>query len=157
MNNFKKATCREVRDMLVQMQKYGGAMIKPFVLYKLFCIGYSEEEQQNPGFRAKIRSFTDVFCAICNEYFLICYNDKHQRTEFFIPEERWEKYFYTQKQREMAIEYLENFGLLICGEKIFPDKDTPVRTYMINFDMLNACLKLAEELYEEERAKKRYL
>lgn len=157
MKNFKQATYREVRDMLAQMQKYGGAMIKPFVLYKLFCISYSEEEQQDPNFRAKIRFFTDVFCAICNEYFLICYNDKHQRTEFFIPEERWEKYFYTKELIEKAVTFLKNRDLLICGEKTFPNKDTPVRTYMINFDVLARYSRAAEELYEAERAKKSYL
>lgn len=157
MNEIKFASHREARDLLVKMQKCGGAMIKPFAFYKLFWLACGSEERNSPHIKAKIRSYTDVFCAICNEYFLICCTDKHPRTEFYIPEERWEKYFYTQNVIEIAIKFLQNQQLLICGEKELPHKDKPVRTYRINFDRLETFARAAEEIYEEEKAKRRPL
>ena len=155
MNEIKFASHREARDILAKMQKCGGAMIKPFAFYKVFWLVCSEEERNTPQMKSKIRLYTDVFCAICNEYFLIYCTDKHPRTEFYIPEERWEKYYYTQGVIEIAIEYLTKKQLLICGERKLPHKDKPVRTYMINLNMLELFARAAEEIYEEEKAKRR--
>ncbi len=151
---FTPATHREVREELMKMQKCGGAMITPFMLYRVMLLFFSKEEQVLEKFKTRARFYTYTLCALCNEYFLIYCCDKHPKTEFFIPEKRWEKYFITAETREQAIDFLQKHNIIACGEITLPSENKTVRTYKINFEMLTVLRKAAEDIYEAERAQK---
>lgn len=147
-DNIKFATHLEVRDELIKMQRCGGAMITPFALYKLF---YELDSVD----KIKARSRAYFFCALCNEYWLFYCYDKHPKTEFFILDDRWEKYHITPYIMKDSTEFLQRINLITCGTKELVYYYKPVTTYKINLEMLQACRIDIERYYEEERAKRK--
>lgn len=152
-NEIKFATHQKVRQELMKMQNCGGAMIKPFVLYQIVSMLLDEEEKTKLRV-TQIRAIVETYCALCNEYFIIYHFEKNPKTEFFISEERWEKYFIELKTRHFAIDFLRTHGFIFCEEKANTD-GVVVTTYKIDLEMLQNCTKIAEELYEQSKTKKR--
>lgn len=156
MENEKEvfATHSEVRAELMKMQKYGGAMINPFALQKVIFMLFSDKERQAPNSLHRARFIATTFCALCNEYWLIYCFDKHAKTEFFVSEERWERYFILPNQRDMAIKFLQEIELIACDTKVILPENKSIQTYRIRLDTLQLFRKAAEEMYDEARAKK---
>ena len=153
-NIIKFASHREVRDELIEMQKCGGAMIMPFTLIKLFYELASDEED-TPNKKVRARNGAYFFCALCNEYWLFYFYDKRPNTEFFILDDRWEKYFISDSIKSDAIEFLQSIYLIACGIKEIAHHDKPVTTYQINLEMLQACRRSVREIYDQERASRK--
>ena len=145
---------KQVRGELMAMQRCGGAMIKPFALYQVVSMILSEEEKAKLGVK-QIRLIVETYCALCNEFFIIYCFDKNSKNEFYMSEERWDKYFIDPQSREYAIKFLCTHGFIQQEEKVKTDESTLVTTYKIDLDMLKACRRLAEEWYEESKSKKR--
>lgn len=136
-NNQKFATHLEVRNELMKMQQNGGAMINPFALQRIiFEYAFSNEERQETNSITKARVIATTFCALCNEYFVIYRNDHHPKTEFYMFDDRWEKYYIMPSHRNMAIEFLQRIGLIACDAKTIPPENKPVTTYKINLEIL---------------------
>lgn len=153
-NEFEAATHLQVRAELMKMQKAGGAMINPFALNKVFERCLTEEEKSDKHYKNRLRSYSYTFCAIANEFYLFYCREKAPKKEFFIPDDRWEKYFISDDIRERAITFLQKKDLISCGTKEIPPENKVVRTFKINLDTLTLYRKAAEEIYAAERAKK---
>lgn len=150
------ATHLEVRNELMKMQQNGGAMINPFALQRIiFEYAFSNEERQANNSITRARLIATTFCALCNEYFVIYRNDRHPKTEFYMSDDRWEKYYIVPIHQNMAIDFLQSVGLISCDTKTIPPENKHVTTYKINLDILRLYSKAAEELHEREKAKRK--
>ena len=155
-NNQKFATHIEVRNELMKMQQCGGAMINPFALHRIiFEYAFSDEERQKNNSITIARVIATTFCALCNEYFVIYRNDRHPKTDFYMSDDRWEKYYIVPSHRNMATEFLQRIGLISCDTKTIPSENEPVTTYKINLETLRLYSRAAEELHEQEKAKRK--
>lgn len=153
---IKYATHLETRAELMKIQQNGGAMINPFALHRIiFEYAFSDEERQENNSITRARLIATTFCALCNEYFVIYRNDRHPKTDFYMSDDRWEKYYIVPSHRKMAIEFLQRIGLISCDTKTIPPENQPVTTYKINLDILRQCSRAAEELHEQEKAKRK--
>lgn len=151
MDSNKPATYQEVRKELEVLQSYGGAAIKPLALYDLvnFACGYKHYNKR------QIREMVDVFCALCNEYYVLNHNKKEPKTEFYMSEARWEKYYISQKTRENAIQRLFACGLIVFVKKQNPNKRVnKVRMYQIPYELLHNLRRIAEEAYPNPQKNK---
>ncbi len=153
-NSQKYATHIEVRNELMKMQKNGGAMINPFRLYEVIHMLFTDEEQHNKNHIPRARIIATTFCAMCNEYFIYNCYEKNPNIEFYIPEDRWEKYFILPDVRDMSIRFLQKYGLIECCTKKLPPNDREITTYKINLELLQQFRRATEELHENERAKR---
>ena len=144
----------EARSELMKMQKCGGAMINPFVFYNIILINLSEEEKNNYNQLTFAREIATTFCAICNEYYIIYCNEHQPKTEFYITEDRWAKYFISSTSRDISIKFLQRIGLIACDTKTIPPDNKSVTTYKIKLETLQSYRRMAEEYYKSERAKR---
>ena len=143
------ATHLEVRKALLQIQKLGGGMLMPFPLFEI------AEKVFPYKLLSYHRTIVQVFCALCNEYFLIYCYDKKPKTKFFVSEDRWEKYHIDRHTRETVIEDLSNIGWIFTETTPLPDKeDIKITTYEINSEMLNLFVRYAGEERDLKRARK---
>lgn len=154
-DNFNPASHIETRQELMKMQNAGGAMINPFSLNKVFALLLTQEEKTDIHYQNRLRSYSYTFCALANEFYLFYCRDKAPQKEFFITDDRWEKYFISIDIRERAIEFLQKCNLISCGTKELPPENKTVRTYKINLDTLTIFRRAVEEMYEKERAKRK--
>lgn len=147
----KPATYQQVREELVVLQSYGGAAITPLALYELVNFVCMHRHYN----RRQIKEMVDVYCALCNEYYVLNHNKKEPKKEFYMAEERWEKYYIPPKTRENAIKRLVDCGLLVFEKKPNPNKRVnKVRMYQIPYELLNALRNIAEEAYPNPRRNK---
>ena len=150
MDNNNKYPHEIVREKLEKMQTFGGAAIRPFALYEFFY----DVLQGSPSSmnKVKARDITDTYCALCNEFFVINHFSKKPRTDFFMSNERWEKYLLGQKARENSIKFLSQIELIHC--KIVQNPCKPinkVRMYTIDLKCLTDILDYAEDKYEKRK------
>jgi len=99
-----------VRELLLKMEEFGGAAIKPLALYDIF-----DELFDNPQIpQNQLRNVVEVYTALCNEFFVIYHFDRRPKAEFFITNERWAKYRLAQKAIYNGIAFLSEKGLIRC-------------------------------------------
>lgn len=154
MSEFQTATHTQVRDELLLMQKCGGSMIQPLILYQLFAIFMPKEEITEMA-KIRVRDISATFCALCNEYFLIYCRDKNPQTEFYVSEDRWEKYFIEEKAREDSIKFLQERGLIRCVNMEIPNKPINiVRGYSFDLNQLQSYRRSADQLYSMSKAQR---
>lgn len=146
------ASHRDVRNAFIRMQKCGGSPIVPLALFPLFSRFIFNEDQSTVDVEA--RSYAYIFSAICNEYFVMFRNSKFPKIEFYISEERWDKYKIAPENRENGIAFLERIGLIVCEQKIIPPDNRSERTFKISFDKLDLYTRYVEEVYEEAQSAK---
>ena len=154
MDEFVPATHTQVRELLLKLQKLGGAMIQPLILYDILtCIMIRFEDEITQMSKLQIRDVSATFCALCNEFFLIYCRDKKPKTQFYVSEERWKKYFLEQKVRENSIDFLQRHDLVRCEQMKNPRKtESIVMGYTINFDMLSKYCRIAGEIHDKVNA-----
>lgn len=147
--NDKK--CEQVRNQLEEMQYYGGAAIKPLGLYEIIYNLLNEHSPSSMN-RSKTRDIVDTFCALCNEYYLISSRNKDTINEFFMTNERWDKYYLGQKARENSIKILNELGLISYRLARNPYKPiNTVRMYSIDLSTLKLYTELARENYLKKK------
>ena len=152
LQQFEPATHTQVREVLLEMQKYGGAMIQPLMLYQSLAVAMAiSDDSITKMSKTRIRDIAATFCALCNEFYLIyCFDDK-PRTEFYMTEERWAKYFLGQKAIENSIKFLQRYGLIHCAKMKNPHRAiNTVRVYSINLAKLKSHCKLSKEIFEKK-------
>ena len=150
-NDFTPATHTQVREVLLEMQKYGGSMIQPLALYQAFAVAMAvSDDSITKMSKTRIRDISATFCALCNEFYLIyCFDDK-PRTEFYMTEERWAKYFLGQKAIENSIQFLQRYSLIRYVKMKNPHKAiNKVRVFAINLRLLKSYCTLAKEIHEK--------
>lgn len=147
--NKKTMNHKEVRDALLKMQKLGGGMIMPFPFYEIAEARFPDKSL------AYHRTITQVFCALCNEYYLINCYEKNPKTRFFVSDDRWEKYHLDSKTRENLIDELIKDGWIFCEDVSLPNNpNLKVRAFEINADRLNLFIRYADEQRDARRANK---
>lgn len=144
----------EVRRTLLDIQKFGGAMIKPFALYDIVDAMRDEKEQAELGV-SQIRAIVETYCALCNEFYLIYYFDRYPKEHFFVSEERWKRYYIPPKTRDQAIQFLTKHGFITCEERPSVDSSMMVKVYKIELPALKSCVEAAGLLYSLAKEKKR--
>ena len=152
INQFIAATHTAVRERLLKMQKLGGAMIQPLILYKILSgiMAIYDEDKITKMSKTQVRDISATFCALCNEFYLIYSKDRNPRTEFYVSEERWEKYYLGQKARENSINLLQRYDFIRCAKMKNPHKGAKfITVYTINLDMLDGCCEMAEDIHDK--------
>lgn len=143
-----------VRELLEKMQTFGGAAIKPFALYPIF---YEILQEQKPSImnKAKVRDIVDTYCALCNEFFVLNHFAKEPRTDFFMSNERWSKYFLGQKAKENSLKFLNGWAIHYVKKQNPCKPINTVRMYRIDLETLYNFVRLAEQQHEKAKYNKK--
>jgi len=150
--NLKPATCQQVRDELLKMQEFFGSAIKPLALYHTFyeCLQSVAPSKMN---RSKVRDIVDTYCALCNEYYLLYSKKENLKTDFFMNEARWAKYYLGRKAMDNSIEFLREYGFIRYRKGRNPyNPINTVRFYEIDLALLVGLRLDAEKLYEKQKS-----
>lgn len=141
-----------VRNELLKLQRLGGAMIKPLALHELTLLMLRGTEDESNT--ALVKAITDTYCALCNEYYIVCYSSSDPKEEFVVPEERWQKYCLNQKTRQKTFEYLQCWGFVECNDRISTE-GIPYTTYKIELKRLIKAREEVEVLRDQKKVAKR--
>lgn len=141
--NEKKPDHILVREALVNFQRLGGAAITPLVLYQVFEKVLDAERITDLSPKA----VTDVFCAICNEFYTSNYKTGIQH-DLVMSETRWKKYYINREERRRAMELLIKIRVIKIGEiNSFSDSSKRVQVIGIELDVLSQLYDIAESIY----------
>ena len=147
--NSNIATPAEVREELTKQQRLCGGMFCPFILNEVFY-ELLKRDDNNIQFGI-VRAMSWTYAALCNEYRLMNYNPKRTCTEFYIKQDRWEKYFIAPEMRKKCIDLLCDYEFIECGEQTLAPTNEVVQTYKIKLEGLKLCTRYAEEKKPKRR------
>ncbi len=132
-----------VREALIGFQKLGGAAITPLVLYQVFEKVLDAEKLTD----LSPKVVTDVFCAICNEFYTSNYKTGIQHG-LVMSETRWKKYYINREERQRTMDLLMKIRLIKIGEiNSFSDSSKRVQVITVDLDILSQLYEIAESIY----------
>ena len=137
-----------MREALIGFQKLGGAAITPLVLYQVFekVIAAEGITDLSP------KVVTDVFCALCNEFYTSNYKTGIQHN-LVMSESRWKKYYIDREERQRAIDLLLTQHVIGISElNSFSDSNKVVQVIVIELDVLSELYSIAESIYASNLA-----
>jgi len=140
-----------VRRELLEMQRFGGASIKPLALYKIFNQVFAKDKLP----KNKVRNLVDVYTALCNEFYIINHDRDNPLSRFYMTNERIAKYNFAQKSYYGNLKFLAKYGFVKIEKGRNPSKPVnEVNWITIDIDMLRELTLAAEELHQAEKIKK---
>lgn len=140
----QRAAHEVVREEMLLLQKSGGSAIKPLSLYRVFLEIIKEIDPEETRPLVWARYVSDTFCALANEFYVINAFSKNPQEDFYLSEDRWEKY-YLGGGRDKALDYLEQMDLVARIVNEDPkDLTQNYTTYKINVALLTALRKDVE-------------
>lgn len=106
MKKYKK-----IRSTLEELAEINGFVINPICLQDYILSYLNKKYPKNKTNSVKAKNASLIFAILCNEYYLICENQKNSN-EFYIAQSRWLKYNVKQRMLQTSITILKDMKLL---------------------------------------------
>ncbi len=137
MKKYKK-----IREILEELAEVNGFVINPICLQDYIYQYLKLKHPKDKNNITKARNASQVFAVLCNEFYLMNINQCTTK-EFYMSQERWEKYNIKQRMIETSTQLLKEMNLL-SWRYIKADYDayTHIKLYNIN-------VKTLEEIKDE--------
>ena len=145
-NHLKENDSIKVRNIISELQKFGGASIKPLILHPMFLnyIKIMDKKLSNMS-RTRVRDIVETYCALCNEFYILNHSAKNPSPYFYVPKSRWNKYFLGEKAINTSLDFLTFQGFISITKKRNPKGINLIRMYRINVNKLEQVLREAEQ------------
>ena len=97
MKKYKK-----IRSTLEELAEINGFVINPICLQSYILDFLNTKYPRNKTNSVKAKNASFIFAILCNEYYLICANQKIS-AEFYMTQARWMKYDVKQRMLETSL------------------------------------------------------
>lgn len=132
MKKFQK-----IRNILEDLAEVNGFVINPICLQEYIYHYLKTKYPKDKNNISKARNTSQVFAVLCNEFYLININVQSKK-EFFMTQERWEKYNIKQRMIETSTQILKDMKLLNWKyEKLQNDAYSYIKIYDIKLNKLS--------------------